>query len=82
MRVSLLAILAAASAVTASPAYDSQIAFKESQREPVSVSSVFDKIGDNAEQWVQDGREFIHRDGLTCEFRHTLLTLLKSSPVR
>ena len=64
---SLLALLIVVFAVAASPAYDAQIAFKISHGYPLSVSSVFDKIGDNVKQWAQNGRDFIHRDGLTCE---------------
>jgi len=67
MRGLLLVVLATASVVTASPAYDGQIAFKASQGENTHISSVFDKIGDNAKHWAQNGRDFIHRDGLTCE---------------
>lgn len=79
MRVLLLAVLTVASAVTASPAYDSQIALNASQGEPLSLPSAFDKIGDNVEEWVQDGRNFIHRDGSTCESEHPLTALLASS---
>ena len=72
MRGLVLAALTVVSVVTALPAYGGQIAFKTSQGEPISVSSEFDKIGDNVKQWKQNGRDFIHRDGLTCESDHPL----------
>ena len=75
MRGLFLALLGTVSVVTASPTYDSQIAFKASQGELASVSSVFDKIGDDARQWVQNGRDFIHRDGLTCKSGCLLIAL-------
>jgi len=76
MRGSLLAVLTAVSALAAFPAYDDgQIAFKMLQGEPISVPSRFDRIEDNAKQWVQDGRDFIHRDGITCESVHPLVRL-------
>ena len=75
MRGLLLALMAAVSAVTASPTYDSQVAFKASQAEPASVSSAFDKIEDDAKQWAQNGRDFIDRDGLICESGYTLVVL-------
>ena len=81
MKGPLLAVLAAVSATIASPTYDGQIAFGIPQG-AVSVSSVFDKIGDSAKQWVQNGRDFIHRDGLTCESYYLRVTPLASSPVR
>jgi hypothetical protein len=28
---------------------------------------VFDKAQDRVEQWVQDGRDFINHNGLTCQ---------------
>ena len=68
MRGSLLAVLTTVSVVAAFPTYDNtQIAFKIPQGEPISVPSRFDKIEDNVKQWVQNGRDFIHRDGLTCK---------------
>jgi len=75
MRGLFLILLAAVSVVIATPAYDSQTAFKASQEELVSVSSAFDKIGDDTKQWAQNGRDFIHRDGLTCESGHPLVPL-------
>jgi len=76
MRGPLLAVLIAVFVVTAFPAHD-QIAFKTSQGEPISVPSKFDKIGDNMKQWAQNGRDFIHRDGLTCESDHLALVRLR-----
>ena len=67
MRGFFLVVLVAASMTTAFPAYDSQIAFKTAQRKLASVSSPFDKVGDNVTQWIHNGRDFIHRDGSTCE---------------
>jgi len=75
MRGLLLVVLAIASMVTASPAYDGQIAFEASQGENAHTSSVFDKIGDSAKQWTQNGHDFVHRDGLTCESGYPLALL-------
>jgi len=81
MRGTLLAILTVILVVIASPAYDDQIAFNAFLGETVSVPSVFDKIGDNVNQWAQDGRDFIHRDGLTCESCCLSATWLANLPV-
>jgi len=73
MRGSLLVVLTAVSAVAAFPSYDDgQIVFGISKGEPIAVPPKFDRIEDNAKQWVQNGRDFIHRDGITCESVHPL----------
>jgi len=67
-------VLTAVTSVAAFPAYDdTQITFKIPQGETISVLPKFDKIGDDVKQWAQNGRDFIHRDGLTCKSDHPLV---------
>ena len=73
MKVTFLSLLALVSAALAVPSYESQSVFGVSEQGIQSigndVNSVFDKAEDKVKQWVQDGRDFINRDGLTCQSR-------------
>jgi hypothetical protein len=64
MRRLLLVVLTVVSVATASPVYDSQVAFKINQE---GLVSSFDDTGDDVTRWAHDGRDFIHRDGSTCK---------------
>lgn len=70
MKVTFLSLLALVSAALAVPPYNPQSVFDVSeqgtQEIPQGVNSIFDKAEDKVEQWVQDGRDFINHNGLTC----------------
>jgi hypothetical protein len=75
MKVAFLSLLALVSVALAVPPYNSQSAFGLSEQDvqdaQEGVSSAFDQAGDKVKQWVQDGRDFINRNGLTCESAFT-----------
>ena len=70
MKVTFLSLLALVSAALAVPPYNPQSVFDVSTQDiqefRESVNSVFDKAEDKVKQWVQDGRDFINHNGLTC----------------
>lgn len=71
MKVAFLSLLALVSVALAVPSYDSQSVFGISEQDtheiPEVVNSIFDKAEDKVKQWVQDGRDFINHNGLTCQ---------------
>ena len=73
MKVAFLSLLALVSAALAVPSYDSQSALgvpkQDTQDIREGVNSIFDKAEDKVKQWVQDGRDFISHNGLTCQYR-------------
>ena len=73
MRVGFLPLLALVSAALAVPSYNLQTVFGVSEQDIQGirngVDSVFDKAEDKVKQWVQDGRDFINHNGLTCQSR-------------
>jgi len=85
MKVAFLSLLALVSAALAVPPYDPQSVFGVSEQNTQDiregVNSIFDKAEDKVKQWVQDGRDFINHNGLTCQSRlcstliHGVLTL-------
>ena len=70
MKAAFLSLLALVSVALAVPPYDPQSVFDITRQDiesiPEGVNSVFDKAEDKVKQWVQDGREFINHNGLTC----------------
>lgn len=70
MKVAFLPLLALVSAALAVPSYNSQSVFDATEHDIQNiregVNSVFDKAEDQVKQWVQDGRDFISHNGLTC----------------
>ena len=73
MKVAFLSLLALVSAALAVPPYNPQSVFSVSEQGiqdiPGGGGSAFDKTEDRVEQWVQDGRDFINHNGLTCQSR-------------
>lgn len=71
MKAAFLSLLALVSAALAVPPYDPQTVFDLSKQDIQDVregaNSVFDKAEDRVKQWVQDGRDFINHNGLTCQ---------------
>lgn len=70
MKAAFLSLLALVSVALAVPPYNSQSVFdvaKDIQNIPERVSSIFDKSEDKVKQWVQDGRDFISHNDLTCQ---------------
>ena len=70
MKAAFLSLLALVSAALAVPSYDSQSVFGVSKQGTQDIhegaNSIFDKAEDNVKQWIQDGRDFINHNGLTC----------------
>ena len=73
MKVAFLSLLALVSAALAVPSYDSQSVFGVSEQDIQGIHNganpVFDKVEDKVKQWIQDGRDFINHNGLTCQSR-------------
>ena len=73
MKAAFLSLLALVSAALAVPSYNSQSAFGVSEQDiqgiREGVNPLFDKAEDQVKQWVQDGRDFINHNGLTCQSR-------------
>ena len=73
MKVAFLSLLALVSAALAVPPHDPQSVFGVSKQDIQGIregsNSVFDNAEDKVKQWVQDGRDFINHNGLTCESR-------------
>ena len=71
MKVAFLPLLALVSAALAVPPYNPQSVFDISEEDIQDVrdgvNSLFDKAEDRVKQWVQDGRDFINHNGLTCQ---------------
>ena len=79
MKAAFLSLLALVSVALAVPQYNPQSVFDVSNQDiqdiREGVNSIFDKAEDRVKQWVQDGRDFINHNGLTCQSmsRNTLL---------
>lgn len=73
MKVAFLSLLALVSAALAVPPYSAQSVFDVSEQDVQGiregVNFVFDKAEDKVKQWIQDGRDFINHNGLTCQSR-------------
>ena len=71
MKVAFLSLLALVSAALAVPPYSAQSVFDVSEQDVQGiregVNFVFDKAEDKVKQWIQDGRDFINHNGLTCQ---------------
>lgn len=71
MKVAFLSLLAIVSVALAVPPHDPQSVFSISEQGTLDitegVNSIFDKVEDKVKQWVQDGRDFINHNGLTCQ---------------
>ena len=71
MKAAFLSLLALVSVALAVPPYNPQSVFDVTQQDIQNirqgVNSIFDKAEDKVEQWVQDGRDFINHNGLTCQ---------------
>lgn len=71
MKVVFLSLLALISVALAVPPYDPQSVLGVSEQDTheitESVNSTFDKAEDKVKQWVQNGRDFINYNGLTCQ---------------
>ena len=76
MKAAFLSLLALVSVALAVPQYNPQSVLDVSNQDiREGVNSIFDKAEDRVKQWVQDGRDFINHNGLTCQSmpRSTLL---------
>jgi hypothetical protein len=71
MKLAFLSLLAFVSAALAIPPYSPQSVFDVSNQDiqgiREGVNPTFDKVEDKVKQWVQDGRDFINHNGLTCQ---------------
>lgn len=71
MKLTFLPLLALVSVALAVPHHNPQSVFDISEQDfqnlREGVNTVFDKAEDKVKQWVQDGRDFINRNGLTCQ---------------
>ena len=68
MKASFLSLLALVSVALAVPPYNPQSVFDVAQQDiQEGVNSIFDKSEDKVKQWIQDGRDFINHNGLTCQ---------------
>jgi hypothetical protein len=71
MKVAFLSLLTFVSVALAVPPHDPQFVFDVTQQDIQNiregVNSLFDKPEDKVKQWVQDGRDFISHNDLTCQ---------------
>lgn len=71
MKPAFLSLIALVSTALAIPSYSPQSVFGVSDQDiqgtREGVNPIFDKAQDKVKQWVQDGRDFINHNGLTCQ---------------
>jgi hypothetical protein len=88
MKAAFLSLLALVSVTLAVPSHNPQSVFDTTKQgiQPIreGVNPVFDNAEDRVEQWVQDGRDFISRNGLNCKstLRNILLRGLRLNTTR
>ena len=71
MKLAFLSLTALVSTALAVPPHSLQSVFDVSNQDiqgiREGVNPIFDKAEDKVKQWVQDGRDFINHNGLTCQ---------------
>ena len=71
MKPAFLSLLALVSTALAIPPYSPQSVFGISNQDIQGIreglNPIFDKAEDKVKQWIQDGRDFINHNGLTCQ---------------